>query len=264
MNLTPLLKRMGKVAADNSPAILTAISVTGAVAATYLAAKGGMEAVGLLKKAEEEKKAEFLGEATEGEPEPLTFEEKFNATWKCYAPAVGCLVLSATAAICSNRISDRRAAAMASAYSVVKESYGEYRAKNVEKVGKKKEQELRDEIAQDRRNRHPIDQTTLIVTGKGPTLVYDKWNDRYFTSSRNEIDAAVNELNREINLNGFATMTEFYHLLNIPATGHSDYLGWSVKQLLEVGYSGTLGTDGEPCLQMEFKTEPDPKFDQSY
>lgn len=264
MDLTPLLKRMGKVAADNSPAILTAIGVTGAVAATYLAAKGGMEAVGLLKMAEEEKKND-LGEGFDEELDgKLTFEEKFNATWKCFAPAVGCLVLSATAVICANRVSDRRTAAMASAYSIVKESYGEYRAKNVEKIGKKKEQEVRDEIAQDRRNSHPIDKTTLIVTGKGPTLVYDKWNDRYFTSSRNEIDAAVNELNREINVNGFATMTEFYNLLNVPSVGHSDYLGWSVKQLLEVEFSGTLDKEGEPCLQMEFKAEPDPKFDQPY
>jgi hypothetical protein len=264
MNLTPLLKRMGKVAADNSPAILTAIGVTSAVAATYLAARGGMEAVGLLKVAEENKKAD-LGEGFDPDLDgQLTFEEKFNATWKCFAPAAGCLVLSVTAVICSNRVSDRRTAAMASAYSVVKESYAEYRAKNVEKVGKKKEQELRDEIAQDRRNSHPIDKTTLIVTGKGPTLVYDKWNDRYFTSSRNEIDAAVNELNREINLNGHATMTEFYHLLNIPAVGHSDYLGWNISELLEVSYSGTLGSDGEPCLQMEFRTEPSPRFDRAY
>ncbi|QEQ93910.1 hypothetical protein SEA_KARDASHIAN_45 [Streptomyces phage Kardashian] len=264
MNLTPLLKRMGKVAADNSPAILTAIGVTGAVAATYLAARGGMEAVGLLKEAEENKKTD-LGEGFDPDLDgALTFEEKFNATWKCFAPAVGCLVLSATAVICSNRVSDRRTAAMASAYSVVKESYAEYRAKNVEKVGKKKEQELRDEIAQDRRNNHPIDKTMLIVTGKGPTLVYDKWNDRYFTSSRNEIDAAVNEVNRQINIDGFATMTEFYRLLKVPAAGHSDYLGWNIHNPLEVAYSGTLGSDGDPCLQVEFRSEPDPKFDQSY
>lgn len=257
LNLTPLFKRMGKVAAKNSPAILTSIGVTGAVASVYLAAKGAFQAADIITQAQAE-------EDTHEKSHQLTTEEKFHLTWKCYIPAATCMVLSATAVICANRISDRRAAAVATAYSVVKESYSEYRAKTVAKVGNKKEQEIRDEIAQDRRDRHPIDKTTLIVTGKGPTLVYDKWNDRYFTSSRNLIDAAVNELNREINVNGFASMTEFYHLLNVPAVGHSDYLGWSLKQLLEVKFSGTLDTDGEACLQMEFSTEPDPKFDQAY
>jgi hypothetical protein len=257
MNLTPLFKRLGKVAADNSPAILTSIGVTGVVASAYLAAKGAFQAADIITKAQAEEDKGEVGHE-------LTTEEKFHLTWKCYIPAATCVVLSATAMICANNISNRRAAAMASAYSVVRESYSEYRAKTVEKIGKKKEQEVRDEIAQDRRDRHPIDRTTLIVTGKGPTLIYDKWNDRYFTSSRNEIDAAVNQLNREINVNGFATMTEFYHLLNVPGVGHSDYLGWSLKQLLEVKYSGTLDADGDACLQMEFASEPDPKFDSAY
>jgi hypothetical protein len=257
MNLTPLFKRFGQVAAKNSPAILTSIGVTGAVASAYLAAKGAFQAAEILTKAQSEENEAKQAHA-------LTTEEKFHLTWRCYIPAATCLVLSATAVICANRISDRRAAAMATAYSVVKESYTEYRAKTAQKVGPKKEQEIRDEIAQDRRERNPIDRTTLIVTGKGPTLIYDKWNDRYFTSSRNLIDAAVNELNREININGFATLGAFYRLLDVPAPGNSEYLGWRIDQLLEVKFSGTLDSDGEACLQMEFATEPDPKFDQAY
>jgi hypothetical protein len=257
MNLTPLFKRLGKVAADNSPAILTSIGVTGMVAGAYLAAKGAFQASDIITKAQaEENEAETSHE--------LTTEEKFNLTWKCYVPAATCVVLSATAVICSNRISDRRAAAVASAYSVVRESYTEYRAKTVEKVGKKKEQEVRDEIAQDRRDRNALDRTTLIITGRGQTIVYDKWNDRYFNSGKTEIEAAVNEINREININGFASLTDFYHMLNVPAVGHSDYLGWNINAPLEVSYSGTLDKDGEACLQIEFTTPPDINFDRSY
>jgi len=257
MDLAPLFKRLSKVAVKNSPAILTSIGVTGAVASAYLAAKGAFKAADIITQAQEEENETEKGHE-------LTFEEKFDLTWQCYAPAFGCLVLSAAAMVCSHRIQDRRAAAMASAYSVVRESYTEYRVKATEKLGPKKEQEVRDEIAQDRRDRHPIDQTVLIATGRGSTLIYDKWNDRYFTSSRNEIDKAVNEANREINVNGFVSLTDFYHYLGVQGTGHSDYLGWNISQLIEVYYSGTLDDNGDACLQVDFKTEPHDKFDRSY
>lgn len=276
-DLSALFKRAGKVAADNTSAILTAIGVTGTVAGVYLAAKGGIEAAGLLKEAEETKEADFLskslkdvaeGEEPEGvsfiSPESLTFEEKFNATWKCFAPAVGCVVLSVTAMICANRVGNRRTAAMASAYSVVEKAYSEHRAKTVETVGKKKEQEIRDKIAQDRRDDHPIDKTTMVITGKGPTLCYDKWNDRYFNSSKNAIDAAVNEFNREVINNTYGSLTDFYHILNVPGTGHSDYIGWNTDKLLELEVSGTLDKEGQPCLQIDFRTNPIDRFDRAF
>lgn len=276
MNLTPLFKRLGKVAADNSPAILTSIGVTGVVASAYLAAKGAFKAADIITEAAEEKKnkprpivkddeGNVLAEPSgERELDHLSFEEKFLLTWKCYIPAASCVILSATAMICANRISDRRAAAMASAYSVVRESYSEYRAKNTEKIGKKKEQEVRDEIAQDRRNRHPSETTKMVFTGKGPTKCYDKWNDRYFDSSKNVIDAAVNTFNCDIINDSYGSLTDFYHLLGATGTGHSDYIGWNTDQLLELDISGTLDTEGEPCLQIEFKTLPRDRFDRSY
>jgi len=276
MDLTPLFKRLGKVAVKNSPAILTSIGVTGAVASAYLAAKGAFKAADILKEASTEK---YLYDS-EGNHRPdkseremteeeiaeryLTFEEKFSLTWQCYAPAVGCLVLSATAMICSHRIQDRRAAAMASAYSVVRESYTEYRAKATEKLGPKKEQEVRDEIAQDRRNRHPVETTKMVITGKGLTRCYDKWNDRYFNSSKNTIDAAVNAFNREMINGTYGSLTDFYHLLNVPGTGHSDHIGWTTDQLLELDVSGTLDDEGEPCLQIDFKTLPHDRFDRAF
>lgn len=277
MNLTPLFKRLGKVASDNSPAILTSIGVTGTLAAVYLAAKGAFEASDILREAAESKEQEFLGDAlkevSEGEeaegiqtvsPEPLTLQEKFELTWQCYLPAAGCVVLSVTAVICSNRISDRRAAAMASAYSVVRESYSEYRAKNVEKIGKKKEQEVRDEIAQDRRDLHPIEKSTLVITGKGPTLCRDAWSGRDFTSSKNVIDAAVNKFNQDVINQTYGSLSDFYDLIGLAPTTNSNYVGWNTDSLLEIDFSGTLDTEGEPCLQIEFKTPPLDRFDRSF
>ena len=266
LNLTPLFKRMGKVAVDSSPAILTAIGVTGAVATAYFAAKGAFQASDIIREAEADKKANLGKGFDEDLDGSLSMEEKFNLTWKCYIPAAGCLVLSATAIICSNRVSDRRTAAVATAYSVVKESYQEYRTKTTEKVGKKKEEEIREEIAKERMDRHPFSAKNALVvaTGHGATRCYDLWNDRYFTSDMESLRRAVNDLNQQVINDTYASMTDFYHLLDLPSTGHSDDFGWDTDKLMELDYSGHLHPDGTPCIAIDFKVKPNPRYSQLY
>lgn len=264
MDLSVLFKRAGKVAAKNSPAILTAIGVTGTLGAAYLAAKGAFQASEVLTKATEHKKAQ-LGEGFDEEVDgALSFEEKFNLTWRLYAPAASCVVLSVTAIICANRIGDRRTAAMASAYSIVEKSYAEYRAKTTEKVGKKKEQEIRDEIAQDRQDANPPSSTTFIVSGKGSTRCFDKWSGQYFTNDMESIRSAVNDFNQLVINSTFASLTELYHMIGVRPTRASDEVGWDTDKLLEVEYSGTLHADGTPCIAIDFRTMPNPRYSQLY
>lgn len=273
MDLSALFKQAGKSVAENSPAILTAIGVTGTITTAYLAAKAAFQSVDVLREAEEAKKEEHFsdvsdpetGEPVEQEFEGLTTQEKIEAVWELYAPAAVSCALTVTAIICSNRISDRRTAAMASAYSVVKESYAEYRAKNTEKIGKKKEQEIRDEIAQDRINRMPVSKSTLLVTKRGgETLIKDAWSGRFFNSSRTLVDKAVNEFNSQVNKDGYASLSEFWGLLDIPPTSESDYIGWTSNKLLEIDWSGVIDEDDEPALCFTFKTLPDARFASAY
>jgi hypothetical protein len=78
------------------------------------------------------------------------------------------------------------------------------------------------------------------------------------------IDAAVNDFNRQVINSTYGSLTDFYHLLNVPGTGHSDYIGWNTDQLLDIDISGTLDEDGEPCLQIDFKTLPTDRFDRAF
>lgn len=257
MDLSALFKRVGKVAADNSPAILSAIGVTGTLSAAYLAAKGAFQASEVIREAQAEQ-----DEAEQGHP--LTTQEKFDLTWKLYVPAAACVVLSATAIICANRISDRRTAALASAYSVVEKSYNEYRTKTTEKVGKKKEQEIRDDIAQDRRDAHPITKTTLVVNSKGDTLCYDMWTDRYFTSDMESLRKAMNDFNQQVINDTYQPLSEWYHLVGLPSTSHSDEIGWDTDKLMDLDFSGTLSEDGTPCIAVDFRVKPNPRFSTLY
>lgn len=261
MDLTILTKRMGKIAADNSPAILTAIGVTGTLTTAYLAAKGAFKSAEVIADAEEKQNVKAIDDP---EVYPLTTQEKIELTWKNYLPAATSAVLTVTAIICANRISDRRTAAMASAYSIVEKSYAEYRAKTLEKTNKTKEQAIRDEIAQDRINANPVSQSTIILTKGGSTLCEDAWNNRYFTSSRNIIDKAVNDFNASLLKQDHLSLSEFWHLLGIPSTSNSDNIGWRSDRLLELDWSAVIDENDEPALSFAFRTLPDPRFASAY
>ena len=257
-DLSALFKRAGKVAAENSPAILTAIGVTGTLTSVYLAAKGAFQASEILREAEDHRNESNAVDGTEI-PE-IDLQQKAELTWQCYVPAATCAALAVTAVICSNRISDRRTAALASAYTIVKDGFAEYRAKNVEKLGAKKEQELRDEIVAERLNRRPYEQTQIVLTGRGSTLCYDMWNDRYFESDMETIRKAVNDFNQQVINETYGSMTDFYHLIGLDSTGHSDDFGWDTDKLLELDFSAHLHADGTPSLAIDFKTKPNSRF----
>jgi hypothetical protein len=268
MSFDILLKRVGKVAAENSPAILAALGVSGTLTTAYLAAKAGFQSVGVLKAAEEDAREHFFGdqsddqgEAVEVEFPGLSTQEKTHAVWKLYIPAAASAALTVSAIILAVRVQERRNAALAAAYTTVEKSYAEYRAKNVEKIGKKKEQEVRDEIAQDKMNQTDFSRTPIILTKKGDTLCMDGWSGRPFSSSRNIIDKAVNDFNRTLNNNDFASLSEFWALLDLPPTSDSDYVGWNRETgLLELDWSAVVDENDEPALVYTFKTMPESRF----
>ncbi|QPX71436.1 hypothetical protein SscP1EGY_38 [Streptomyces phage SscP1EGY] len=264
-DLSALFKRAGQVAAENSPAILTAIGVTGTLTTAYLAAKGALKASEALKEAEEAKLAEFHGEDPDktGLPDPLTTQEKFEATWEHFVPAALSAAMTVTAIICSNRISDRRSAALASAYSVVKESYGEYQKKTSEKVGPKKAAEIKEEVAAEMVRRHPIRTTEIVAPVSGQVLFYDRWSGRYFYNDIETLRGAVNDFNQQLIHDMYMSLNEFWEKINLPSTTCGEYLGWTTDNLLETDITWVT-IEGERVAFVDFKTLPVPKYNESY
>ncbi len=267
-DLSVLFKRAGQVAAENSPAILTAIGVTGTLTTAYLAAKGAVKAAEALKEAEREKlDNRSMDEVPEGEMyEPkdiLTTQEKFEATWEYFVPAALSAAMTVTAIICSNRISDRRAAAVASAYSVVKESYSEYQNKTAEKVGPKKAAEIKEEVAEEMLRRHPIRTTEIVAPVSGQVLFYDRWSGRYFYNDLESIRGAVNDFNHQLIHDMYVSLNEFWEKINLPSTACGEHLGWTSDSLLEIDITWVT-VEGERVAFVDFKTLPVPKYDRAY
>ena len=241
--LTDFGKRVPKFIVDNSPAILTAIGVTGALTTAYLTGRASLKVGALMA-------VDIMDRETHNEPKP-TNKELVVTYWRHYIPAVAAGSLTVAAIIVSNRVGARRAAALASAFAITERAFDEYKSKVVEKLGSQKEEAIRAEIAQDRVTRTPPGE--IIVTGGGSVWCMDAISGRYFMSSVEEIRKAENLINYRVTHDMYASLSDLYEHLGLPATSISDEVGWNVDKLLEIKITGALTEDERrPVLYIDY------------
>lgn len=258
MNFGIFAKRAGQLVADNSPAMLTALGVTGALTTALLTAKATFKAADVLREEMENKTSDQLAS---NEPiEALTTQEKTKAVWKLYVPAAGTAALTVAAIVGANHINTRRAAALASAYSIMQKAGDEYKAKVLDKIGEKKEAEVRQELAQDRVK--ASDSKLIIIEGKD-AICFDQHSGRRFQGSTEGLKKAQNDLNHMLIKNTYASLSDFYDKLGIPRTSDSDEIGWNVDNLLELEIGAVLD-DGEPCISFDYRVMPVRNYTSAY
>lgn len=246
MTFNSVIKRLEKLASDNSPLILTAIGVTGTITTAVLTGRAAFKAAEILHD----------DELTSPNVYEQTVKTKVALTWKLYIPAIGTGVLTVTCIVLANHIGTRRAAALAAAYSVSERAFAEYKDKVVEKLGEKKELAVRDEIAQDRVNNNPIGSREVVITGNGDVLCYDSISGRYFQSNVEALRKAQNDINAVILSDMYASLYDFYDIIGIPTTPYSNEVGWNVDTLLNLSFSTVMSTDGRPCVSLDYTVYP--------
>lgn len=242
--ITKLAKDATKFVSDNSPTILTAMSVAGVVTTSVMAVKATPEAVRDIWDAESET------------TDILSPKDKVKLCWKHYVPALTMGALTIACIISANKVSTKRNAALMSLYTFTEKSLKEYQEKVVETFGESKEQKVRDDIAQDRMSNDPVSSKQVIITGGGDVLCYDTLSGRYFENNIEAIRKAQNDLNKLLLDDGYASQNEFYHLIGLPPTKLGEELGWTSENLLELEFSSVLADDGRPCLSINYRVEP--------
>lgn len=248
MGLSEIAKRAQKLTIDNSPALLTAIGVTGSLTAAYLTGKASFKAAQIIQ---EQQERLDMHEQTH----QLETKEKVELVWKEYIPAVGVAAITVVSIVGANRIGTRRAAAVAAAYSLSERAFSEYKEKVVQKMGEKKEQGLRDEIAQERVAKNPPTGQQVIIGG-GDVLCYEMYTGRYFKSDMETLKKAMNDTNYMVLNNNYASLSDFYNKVGLPWTQISEEVGWNCNELLELKFSTTLADDGRPCLAFDYNVTP--------
>lgn len=249
MDFAILAKRAGKLATDNSPAILTALGVTGTLTTAYLTGKASFKAAEIIAEAQTE-------HDQEEKSHPFTAKEKAELVWKQFLPAAGVAVVTIACIVAANRIGARRVAALATAYNLAEKAAVQYKDKVIETIGKKKEEAVRAAVAQDEVDRHPIQRSTVYIEGGGSDLFRDSWSGRYFNSSKVALEKAANTINHQLNHEFYATLSDFYDQVGLDRTDESDAIGWNSDCPLELEFNWASTADDRPCGVIRFRTVP--------
>jgi hypothetical protein len=255
-----LLKQAGKVVAENSPAILTGIGVTGVVTTAVLAAKGAFKSAGEIVAEEAELALKVESEEITPDEAEMTKKDMFDLTWKNYVPAFITGIATVGVIICAHNIADRRVAAAAAAYTFVEKSFKDYQDKTKEKVGEKKEREIHDEVVEKRFRERDRSRPIIYSSGRGNTNCFDSWSGRQFKSDMQEIQKAINNFNAQVLADDFVSLSVFWSYLGLDPTDQSDNLGWTPDRLLAVKFTCVL-EDDEPHLCMTFNPGPKLQYD---
>lgn len=245
-NVSNFIKNVQTAITKHSPEILTGIGIAGMITTTVLAVKATPKAIRLM----DERKAEL-------ETEKLPGVEIVKTTWKCYIPAVVTCAASVSCLIGASATHTKRNAALATAYKLSETALNEYKEKVIETIGEKKEQVIRDKVAEDRIKKNPVSKNDVIITRKGDTLCLDYHSGRYFKSDIDKIKKAVNEVNRRLVLDMYVSLNDFYDELELDHTSMGDDLGWNFDDgLVEVDFSSQIADDGTPCIVMDYRVAP--------
>lgn len=244
MQLVKGMRMLRDVASKNAPSILTGLAVAGVVTTVVLAIKATPKA------------DEAFKEVTE--KEEVTKLEIVKAVVPHYIPTI--ISGSATIAcmVGSHTISLKRQAALASLYSISETALKKYEDKVVEKIGEKKNTEIKDEIRQDMVGSYRVVDNELIPTGKpGETLCFDAFSGRYFYNDMESIRSAINDLNYCLMSDMWVSLNELYYAIGLNGIKLGDELGWNVDHMIEPEFTSSL-VGGEPCLVLDFHRNSHP------
>ena len=242
----------------NSATILTVVGATGAVVTTVMAVKATPKAIRLLEEAKNEK------------GEELTKLETVKVAAPVYIPSIMVGVSSIACIFGANVLNKRKQASLMSAYALLDNSYKEYKLKVDELYGKEAGENVRAEIAKDK---YSDDDISL---DNGNELFYDFYSGRYFETTQAKLVEAEYELNRKIQVDGYACLNDFYSMLGIDHIPSGYDEGWSAGALydmywqswIDFGHEKIMINDEEDdyegleCTIVVMQTEPIFEFEE--
>lgn len=253
IQIKELAQKLFEGAKKTSPEILIGMGIAGFIFGTIYSIKVSRKATNAID-AEKQRFSEETGE----EVKKLPVKNVIKATWKIYIPVVAVELVSAACIIGSSAIHLKRNAALVAAYTISESARKEYESKVKEVIGEKKEEEIKEKIAEDQLKNTPVSECKNIInTGHGNTLCFDSWNGRYFWSDREYIRQAVNDMNAVLLNEDTVYLNDLYYSIGLDSCGCGSVMGWNLAYgQIRVKYTSKLSDTGVPCLVMSFETRP--------
>ena len=251
-HLTRTLNRTGLKIKKHSPEILLATGTVGVVASTVMACKATLKVEEIADEAKEKidtihqvsadpAMAEKYSEEDGKKDLAIVYTQTAVKFIKLYGPSVTIGVASLACMIGSNRILNKRNAALAAAYAAVDKSFKEYRGRVIERFGKQMDRELRYNI-----KAQEIEETTVDANGKETitkktvdvmdpnsysqyAIVFDDSNEGWDPDperSKYFLIQQQNWANERLKSRGHLFLNEVYDMLGAKRTKAGAQVGW--------------------------------------
>lgn len=252
MKIPQFVYVLKKQTEDNAPAILTGVGMTGTVVTAYFTGKASFKAADILRRHHDS-----LARTSGDNYQEPSLKDDVRQVWKLYIPAAGAGTLTVGSIYFANRISSKRLAAIAAAYTIAEKANSEYKDKVLEMMGKDKEEKVRASVQQDRIDKDPdIDGMIDSDIEDGLVRCKDAWSGRYFRSSMEDLKEAQNYINYQVINHGYASLTDLYTYMSLEKTKESDEVGWNSNELLEMNFTSAIDSKKRPVLVMDFGVAP--------
>lgn len=246
MNIKTMAKSVWAGAKKHSPEILIGMGIAGAASSVIFAVKATPKAMILL-----EEKRQELG------VEKLEAKEIIKTAAPVYIPTAVSFGVSVACIVGASSVNARRNAALTAAYTLSESTLRTYRDKVLETVGEDKEREIQQKAAIEQQQKTPEPQALVVSSAAGQLKCFDSLSGRYFVSTKNEIDKAVNEFNRQLRDDMRISLNDWYDLIGLDTNKLGDMLGWDIERgYVETCYASRLDEDGLPCLVVNYVEPP--------
>lgn len=251
-HLTRTFNRTGLKIKKHSPEILLATGTVGIVASTVMACKATLKVEEIVDEAKEKidtihqvsadpAMTEKYSEEDGKKDLAIVYTQTAVKFIKLYGPSVTIGVASLACMIGSNRILNKRNAALAAAYAAVDKSFKEYRGRVIDRFGKQMDRELRYNI-----KAQEIEETTVDANGKETVtkktvdvmdpnsysqyaIVFDDSNEGWDPDperSKYFLIQQQNWANERLKSRGHLFLNEVYDMLGAKRTKAGAQVGW--------------------------------------
>lgn len=250
--LTRTFNRTGLKLKKHSPEILLVAGAVGAVTSTVMACKATLKVNDVLEDSKQKidtihqvssdpAMAEKYTEEDSKKDLAIVYTQTAVKFIKLYGPSVALGVVSLGCMIGSNRILNKRNAALAAAYAAVDKSFKDYRGRVVERFGKQLDKELRynikaqevEEITTDDNGKEVVTKSTVEVADPNSyspyAIVFDDGNEGWDPDperSKFFLIQQQNWANERLKSRGHLFLNEVYDMLGARRTKAGAQVGW--------------------------------------
>lgn len=250
--LTRTFNRTGLKLKKHSPEILLVAGAVGAVTSTVMACKATLKVNDVLEDTKQKidtihqvssdpAMAEKYTEEDSKKDLAIVYTQTAVKFIKLYGPSVALGVVSLGCMIGSNRILNKRNAALAAAYAAVDKSFKDYRGRVVERFGKQLDKELRynikaqevEEITTDDNGKEVVTKSTVEVADPNSyspyAIVFDDGNEGWDPDperSKFFLIQQQNWANERLKSRGHLFLNEVYDMLGARRTKAGAQVGW--------------------------------------